>query len=113
MTGCTADSTTIATFAMTNDESGMHITNLEVRHSPKCQTNWVRVNNPYPDGVVKVITSIGLDGSSDLGLGLSTKTGYQWSQQVYAPGQHCVYVAAQLTENQRVVAGGDQVIKVC
>lgn len=112
-TGCAANTSTIAKFAMTNDQSGMHITDLEVRYSPSCQTNWIRVNNPYPAGVVNVNTVIGLDGSRDLGMGSSSGTGYQWSQQVYAPGRKCVYVTATLADRGRIVAGGGPPIKVC
>lgn len=88
--GCTADARIIAT----RQFAGM---TLEVRYSPKCGTNWLRIQNmrgsvrfylksdAYPQEVT----------STQNGTG-----GTHWTNQVHAPGATCITAEAALSTGQ-------------
>jgi len=62
----------------------------EIRYSPSCGTNWLRVDNFYPSGTALVRMLFGRDGASGYYLDDETANGDMWTPQVYAPGSTCV-----------------------
>lgn len=86
-TGCSADGVTIASRTVT---SGTQSAYLEIRYSPTCQTNWIRVTT---DGSNQSAKAIGRDASGTLSAYTTPSqidNGNSFSTQVYAPGTTCV-----------------------
>jgi hypothetical protein len=113
--GCAADAVTVAAYPMTSDE-GEYITDLQVRYSPKCQTNWVRVNNPYSSGETTVMASIRKTPEQGKFYNYSEETGDSWTIQLWAPGSTCILVLAAIIDNdthQRLAGSEYTEVKVC
>lgn len=113
--GCAADAVTVAAYPMTSDE-GAYITDLQVRYSPKCETNWVRVNNPYGSGQATVMASIRKNTEQGRFYNYSTATGDSWTIQLWAPGHTCILVLAAIIDNdthQRLAGSEYTEVRVC
>lgn len=111
--GCANGASTIATFAMKNPTSGSTIALAEVRYSPACQTNWVRVTNPYPSGTVTLTMVITAQNGNNTGA-VTTANGQHWSPMVYAPGSTCIMMSARMTQQQGAYVVAESGIKtVC
>ncbi|MEU2631507.1 MULTISPECIES: DUF2690 domain-containing protein [Kitasatospora] len=116
MIRCSGDARTIASLPMTPEYGGPVVTHLEVRYSPSCGTNWVRVWNPYATGTHESYLTIRRDqpGGGGKVTARLREYGYQWTYQIWAPG--CIYVSAALVNltTHRVDAGGfNQEVRVC
>ncbi|WP_147794793.1 DUF2690 domain-containing protein [Cellulomonas sp. Y8] len=88
--------------------SGAPIAKLEVRYSPACQTNWVRVNNTVEGALVEKYIAIpggAVEQEQDRGVGWS------YSMQVYAPDSTCVDVSAVISLDGSLL--GDYSTQVC
>lgn len=99
---CASGSYPIKTYNLYANGSGPLVGYMEVRYSPSCQTNWVRVyNSGTSDALSKTyirryaqgsLPDSGAITSSDLYPG-----GWAYGYQVYAPGSTCVQVQGGLT----------------
>jgi len=94
-TGCATGSYVIYSRNLYIGGSGAYVGAMEVRYSPACGTNWVRVyNQSTTDGVsqkyVERRAGNGLpyaqSGVNDAGLGWS------YGNQIYASGSTCIWV---------------------
>lgn len=75
--------------------NGTRVAYMEVRYSPKCLTNWVRVYNyTYIGDTLKSIQR--KQKPSVWVTTPDTTHGWTYSMQVYAPGSTCVYVGVAL-----------------
>lgn len=113
--GCAGDAVTVASYPMTSDD-GEHITDLEVRYSPKCETNWVRVYNPYSSGEATVMASIRKTPEQKRFYTYDEDTGDAWTIQLWAPGNTCVLVLAAIIDkdtHQRLAGSEYTEVKVC
>ncbi|WP_181282091.1 DUF2690 domain-containing protein [Arthrobacter woluwensis] len=89
--GCAASASTIYSQALTGGGR------LEVRYSPVCETNWVRVTG---QGAYYIIGSIRSLHGALPGEGVVGYHGYSgqsyWSPMVYAPGSTCVFIEGDI-----------------
>lgn len=75
--------------------NGQLVAHLEVRYSPKCGTNWVRMYNYTSVGAS--LKSIQRKSSpSYWETEYDPVSGWSYSMQVYAPGSTCVFVGGAL-----------------
>ncbi|WNV87201.1 DUF2690 domain-containing protein [Umezawaea sp. Da 62-37] len=86
-TGCANGSTAIASRPVT-DAYGAHVTDVEVRYSASCGTNWIRLYNPVPG--TTAYKSIRAQGGDWLPVEADGGTVWSYSMQVYAPGSTCI-----------------------
>lgn len=100
VTGCSSDAVTISTRTYSNVD-------VDIRYSPSCQTNWIRVRTQATD--VMTSKSIARDANPDYGISSyqtawSDDNGNSYSFQTYAPGSTCVnaYVNIYWGEYARV-----------
>ncbi|OZD12006.1 MULTISPECIES: DUF2690 domain-containing protein [Nocardiaceae] len=96
-TGCTGDAYTIATRQMPYRNMV-----VEVRYSPSCATNWLRIQQMY-GGVHFYLSSDAMGPSiveSQGGTG-----GTHWTKQVYAPGATCIGFDARSVNASPSVGG--------
>jgi hypothetical protein len=86
-TGCANDAYTVAHARIPGT-----YTNIELRWSPSCKTEWARVpaswGKSYPSNLRAVQPSTGY---SQIGVVASNGT-YSWTRQIYSPSR-CVYAA--------------------
>lgn len=87
---------------------------LEVRYSPTCQTNWVRVSGQGAFAVGGSIRSyyIGLRGEGVVGFSGSRGQTY-WSPMVYAPGSTCVLMQGTINPRDYNTSIPIPVTKLC
>ncbi len=109
-TGCANGSQAIASHPV-RDASGGVVTNVEVRYSPSCGTNWVRLYNPVPNTTAhKFIRTSGgawLPDEADYGQVWS------YSMQVYAPGSTCIEYSVTIENASYQANTGPYNIVVC
>jgi len=95
--GCSADAYNVASWPA-YDNAGVYKANIELRYSPKCGTNWVRVTQQ--DAAYKMTSSIRLDipngtyGPGTFARGVGNGYAYWWTGMVKAPGSTCVLIDA-------------------
>jgi hypothetical protein len=90
-TGCATGSYAIASYPIKVNFTGATVGTLEVRWSPSCQTNWVRVNNTIGGSSYKYILRYAGPGyNSAVETEWDSGTGWSYSMQLYAPG--CIEV---------------------
>jgi hypothetical protein len=106
--GCATGSQVIKTTPIVSDFTSAQIGTMEVRYSPSCGTNWVRVNNSIGYNAHKSIFIVGgaSDDADDWG------PGWSYGMQIYAPGSTCVYVSAQIDDGDTVL-GQTGNIQIC
>lgn len=87
--GCANGAYTIATRKMPYRNM-----TLEVRYSPACATNWIRIPQMY-GGVRFYLASDAMGPSIAV-----TQSGSHWTNQVYAPGSTCIgFQATSVNDN--------------
>ncbi len=108
-TGCASGSYAIYSKAIKNG-AGTTIGMMEVRYSPSCGTNWVRVNN-YGYGPVagKMVSVVG--GAYDY-VG-DAYVGWSYGNQLYAPGSTCIIVEGSIRSSSNTVIGSTGYIQLC
>jgi hypothetical protein len=89
-TPCAADAVTLPGYPKPiMYAAATQVGTYEVRYSPSCGTNWLRVNNWYSSGYASVRMIFGRDGNYST-ITDETANGVMWTPQVYAPGSTCV-----------------------
>jgi hypothetical protein len=98
-TGCANGSTLIYSQDLHINGNGAKVGVMEVRYSPTCGTNWVRVQNlGTTDAVSKKYILREAQGSLprfEQGIP-DTYVGWSYGNQVYAPGATCIWVQGGL-----------------
>lgn len=105
---CAADAKTIRTVPMRPPGGGAIVTYAEIRYSPMCGTNWLRINNPFRDGSHTVQMSLRRVGNAG-NMWYPNRQGLLWTDNVYAPGSTCVEYQAIIinrTSRQTVAMAG-------
>lgn len=99
-TGCASGSVVIYSQALINGFDNSRIGTMEVRYSPTCGTNWVRVDNWLGYNAHKTIFIVGgaSDDEDDWG------PGWSYGMQIYAPGSTCIYAYAHIDDGFTVLA---------
>ena len=98
-------------YAFPSNLLGKVIGTLEVRYSPRCGTNWVRLNNTITG--TDALKSIQRKSSPPIWVTEHDwVTGWSYSMQVYAPGATCVYVGGAILSKVKTY-GQTPEIKVC
>ncbi|WP_353738942.1 DUF2690 domain-containing protein [Arthrobacter sp.] len=94
--GCSSDAYNVASWPL-YDNSGIYQANVELRYSPHCGSNWVRVTQQ--NAAYMMISDIRLDkpngtytGNGDFARGVGNGYAYWWTGMVSAPGSTCVIV---------------------
>ncbi|UGT61770.1 hypothetical protein [Nocardia asteroides] len=111
--GCAAKTSVTANLPLPDERGETTALTLRVLRSPACDTTWVEIDNPYPDGTAEVHTSIAVAATDILYQRTAARTGRQISPQVFAPGRTCIKVSATVTSAGRVLAGGGPATKIC
>jgi len=86
---------------------------VEVRYSPSCGTNWVRVYNANAsDGVTHKWIERQAQGSLPYFSETETDygTGWAYSMQVYAPGSTCISVGGSIVTGPWVASSGTHLL---
>lgn len=109
-TGCATGSSAIATRPVT-DGSGATVTTVEVRYSPSCGTNWIRLYNPVPG--TTAYKSIRVQGGAWLPVEADPGTVWSYSMQVYAPGSSCIEFSVTIQGGSYYASTGPYVIPIC
>lgn len=108
-TGCSSGSSAI--YGKTIYSGGTAIGLMEVRYSPSCGTNWVRVNNygyyPRAGKLIYVAPSGAYTYTGD------SYVGWSYGLQVYAPGSTCIHVEGTIRNSSDAVVGTTGVIQLC
>lgn len=96
---CATGSVPIYSTPIYSDFTGAQIGTMEVRYSPSCGTNWVRVNNTLGYNAHKSIFIVGgaSDDEDDWG------PGWSYGMQIYAPGSTCIYASAHIDDGNTVI----------
>ena len=98
-TGCSNGAYTVKSWGMYNSRYGQYQGSIELRYSPKCGTNWIRVTSTVRGNMVW--GSISTDGNpftaKNAGRG-AVDVSQQWSPMIYAPGGTCVLVSGMITD---------------
>lgn len=108
--GCAADAITVARYPIESPVDASTLTYLDVRYSPSCGTNWLRMVEPQPlvgDGIqFEIEAGSNLPSpqpydsdaaSSDNGAGQAGHNGTTWwSGMTYAPGGTCITIDAYI-----------------
>ncbi|GAA5226976.1 DUF2690 domain-containing protein [Paeniglutamicibacter antarcticus] len=100
-TGCSNGAYTLTSWGLYNSKYGQYQGSVELRYSPKCGTNWIRVTSNTPGNQVsgQILTNYGAYGSYRQGSGATfNNPGTLWSAMVEAPGNACVYVSATIKD---------------
>lgn len=109
-TGCATGSYAIASHPV-RDGAGAVVTNVEVRYSPSCGTNWVRLYNPVAGTTahkaIRVAGGAWLPDEADYGQVWS------YSMQVYAPGSTCIEYSVTIENASYQASTGPYIIVVC
>ncbi|MFC6355537.1 DUF2690 domain-containing protein [Luethyella okanaganae] len=98
--GCAADAYTVASWGMYNSKYGEYQGTAELRASPSCGTNWVRVTSTVPGNRVYAAIQVvegGYGGDSAAAAAFDVST--SWTRMVYAPGHTCVNVYGRIVDN--------------
>ncbi|MFD6055389.1 DUF2690 domain-containing protein [Agromyces sp. NPDC060279] len=99
--GCSAGSYTVKSWGLYNSKYGQYQGTAELRYSPKCGTNWIRVTSNVAGNEVRgeIITNYGASGAYRQGSGIViNRVRTDWSTMIEAPGSACVYVSASITD---------------
>jgi len=86
--GCASDAYTIAW----RNVGGA---TLQLRYSPRCATNWLRVEN-YSGYYYFFVKSDARPNEVVDGSGYAGVPGTHWGRMAYAPGATCIYIMASL-----------------
>ncbi len=109
---CVNGSYAIASYPITNYSGGATVGTLEVRYSPACGTNWVRINNTLSGyEAVKHITRTASPYFHEEERDWAT--GWSYSMQVYAPGSTCVIVEGYLVNSSGWPTAASGVHELC
>ncbi|MEO8095646.1 MAG: DUF2690 domain-containing protein [Pseudolysinimonas sp.] len=93
-TGCATGSYAIGSWPIKVNGTGATVGTMEVRYSPRCGTNWVRVNNTLAGyQALKYISRA--SPWAEQGE-IDAATGWSYGMQYYAPGSTCVDVSGQI-----------------
>lgn len=87
--GCSSDAYTAASWSA-YDYDGYYQARVELRYSPKCGTNWIRVFQER--AAYGMAASIRLDNGA-YGDGYGGGYASWWTGMVYAPGSTCVNIS--------------------
>lgn len=93
--GCSADAYNVASWPA-YDYDGAYKAKVELRYSPKCGTNWVRVTQQ--NAAYQMVASIRLDipngtyGPGTFARGVGNGYAYWWTGMLKAPGSTCVLI---------------------
>lgn len=109
VTGCATGSYPIWSTNLYASGFGTYQGYMEVRYSPRCGTNWIRVYNAYAqDGKVWKAISRPAQGTlpSYSQYEVDWGTGWSWGMQVYAPGATHITVQAGITTDPWIARSG-------
>lgn len=98
-TTCANDARTLAGYPKPIMYGTSQVGTYEIRYSPSCGTNWLRVNNWYPSGAAKVRMIFAREGGSGYRITDETANGAMWTPQLYAPGSTCIAYQVFVTTN--------------
>ena len=94
--GCSNGAYTVKSWGVYNSKYGNYQGTLELRYSPSCGMNWVRVTNNVAGNALSGAIATAPNGilmkAQVFGVGSS------WSNMVYAPGSQCVTVTAAIQD---------------
>lgn len=113
--GCAGDAYTVAAWGMYNSKYGEYQGTAELRASPSCGTNWVRVtSNVAGNRVYAAIQSAPGTSGSDSAAAAAFDVSTTWTRMVYAPGHTCVNVYGRIIDNATNAVEGELPIQtVC
>ncbi len=91
--GCSADAYNVASWPA-YDYSGTYQANVELRYSPRCGTNWVRVTqqNAAYQMTARLRLDISTASPGQFARGVGNGYAYWWTGMLKAPGSTCVLV---------------------
>ena len=102
--GCSTGAYDVASWPA-YDADGTYEANIELRYSPACGTNWVRVTQN--DASYDMVAAISLDKpngtfqTGDYARGVNAGYAYWWTGMLSAPGSTCVLVYASSGDNMQ------------
>lgn len=101
--GCANDAYTVDSWGAYNSKHGQYQGTVELRYSPKCGTNWVRMSSNTPGNRVyagiQAFPNGEVGGSGTTQSGAAYDVSTSWSGMVDAPGSTCVNVYAYIVDN--------------
>lgn len=98
--GCARDAYTVDAWGVYNSKYGQYQGTVELRYSPKCGTNWVRMSSNTPGNRVYAGIQALPAGGGNTADGAAYDVSTSWSGMVNAPGSTCVNVYAYIVDNK-------------
>lgn len=102
-TGCNQDAYTAETFPVIDESTQRKTGIVEIRYSPKCGTNWIRVTS-FINGIVEKM--IGTAKEPLNGIEADNGPGVSYSYQVKAPGDECIEYRVAIVVKKWTVTDG-------